>query len=61
MWDLLRAETEPVPPALADGFLTTGPLREVLLFLTLDRVATPFSLLSQVLMHICMTELVTSG
>ena len=26
MWDLPRPEIEPVPPALAGGFLTTGPL-----------------------------------
>ena len=25
MWDLPRAETEPMSPALAGGFLTTGP------------------------------------
>ena len=25
MWDLPRPETEPGSPALADGFLTTGP------------------------------------
>ena len=30
MWNLLGPGIEPVPPALAGGFFTTGPLRKVL-------------------------------
>ena len=33
MWDLLRSGIKPVPPALAGGFLTTGPPGESLIYL----------------------------
>ena len=58
VWSLSRPEIESVPPALVDGFLTTGPPEKSLLVSSSSNKYSPYALITTICVSECVCVIV---